>query len=217
VDPIAPHAAPLELVPECRRVPETFGLQPGIWGSALILSGILIAPWSLGPHAVAQIAIPAFLLTLGMALTGYEIRRRRNRTVLVKDDERFAIYRKGRLDRILVPGEIRTIEADFVSMLQIGIPLGLAGLLFTVLGIDVSVRDKSLREGGVILSFGVACWASLASAAWTRYACRHLRIPVRGKKWFEESVLVHRSRIRELFGGGFPGDMASQNGPEERR
>jgi hypothetical protein len=47
---------------------------------------------------------------------------------------------------------------------------------------------------------GLTCWASLASAAWIRYSCRHLRVPVKGSSLLaEETVRVDPVRLREVF------------------
>lgn len=195
----SPYAQRLDHVPERFRVPETLGLQPGIWGTLFLLVACHFAFGGKGPRIALEWTITAASGALGLALTGYEAWRRRNRTVLVRDGEEIAVFRKCRFDLAVAPGEIRRIEADAVTMLKIGVPLGLAGLLFTVLGISIAREGNSRDEGTMILLFGLACWASLASAAWTRFSCRHLRVPIKGSKWFEESVLVRRKQIRKLY------------------
>jgi hypothetical protein len=181
------------------RIAEAFGWQPGIWGGFFLIVACFF--WA-GPAWPADVGSRSIILSsaaLGLFLAGHEVRRRRNRTVLVKDGERIAVFRKGRLDLVLPPGELAAVKADLVVVLKIGVPLGLAAVLFTSLGILVVTRDKAVSDGLLILTLGVACWASLASAAWTRFRCTHFRLPIKGSKWIEESVLIPRSRCKELF------------------
>ncbi len=201
MDSTSAGAEQLVLVPERCRVPETLGWQPGIWGVLSLLVACVFGFGGRGPTVAVEWAITGVSAALGLGLTGYEAWRRRNRTVLVKDGERIAVFRKGRLDLTVAPGEIRVAEADLVVMLKIGVPLGLCAALFSAVGITGLLRDEAgAAENLVILALGFACGASLASAAWTRYSCRHLRVPIKGSKWMEESVLVARSRIGELLG-----------------
>jgi hypothetical protein len=186
-------------VPERLRVVETLGWQPGIWGAFFLLVAVFSADVAARSSAAVEWAIFLSSSTLGPGLAGYEVRRRRNRTAFVKDGDHIAVFRKGRLDLVLAPGEIARVKADLIIMIKIGVPLSLAAALFTSVGFLVVTRDKAVNEGLMILSLGIACWASLASAAWTRFRCVHLRVPIKGSKWTEESVLIPRSRIQELF------------------
>ena len=74
------------------------------------LGFLIMAPWK-GPPLSMQWEISAISGAIGLSLAGYEIWRRRNRTVLVKDGEQIAVYRKGRLDLILAPSEITQVES----------------------------------------------------------------------------------------------------------
>ena len=201
MDSIHPDPILLANVPERLRILEVFGWQPGIWGVFfLIVAGFFMGGDGV-PSAAASRSIFLPSAALGLLLAGYEVRRRRNRTVLVKDGARIAGFRKGRLDLVLAPGVFSEVKADLVHMLQIGVPLGLAAVLFTSVGILVVTRERSWDEGLLIVALGLACWASLASAAWTRFRCAHFRVPIKGSKWTEESVLIPRTRVKELFIG----------------
>jgi len=176
-------------------------LQPGIWGALFLLVACLLALGGAGHANAGEWQISAVSAALGLGLTGYEVWRRKNRTVLVKDGELIAVFRKGRLDLVLAPGAVTRVKAGPVLMLQVGIPLGLCAAAFTSIGILGLLRDGSgTGDSLAILALGLGCGASLASAAWTRFSCWHLRVPVKGSRWLaEETVLVPRSRIRELF------------------
>jgi len=202
MNPTASGTELLTHVPERRRVAETLGWQPGIWGAFFLLVASVFGLGGKGPSLPVEWTIFGSSAALGLALTGYEAWRRRNRTVLVKDGERIAVYRKGRLDMILDSGEVAVRDPELFVMLRIGVPLGLAAILFTSVGILPILRNESMIDGLLILSLGLACWASLGSAAWTRFTCRSLRVPIKGSRWrAEETVLIPRSRMKELFPG----------------
>ncbi len=137
----------------------------------------------------------------GLGLAGYDLWRRKNCTVLVRDGEYIAVYRKGRLDLTLAPEEIGLEKADPVVMLKVGLPLAVCAVGFTVIGIMMLLRDRIVDAGSLsILALGFACGASLACAAWTRFRRCHLRVPVKGSRWLaQETVLVPPSRLKELF------------------
>jgi hypothetical protein len=120
----------------------------------------------------------------------------------VKDGEQIALYRKGRLDLILAPGEIILVKAGLDIILEAGVGLGAYALLFTVIGIMEFFRNTqgSIVDSLLILLPGLTCGASLVSAAWTRFACAHLLVPIKnGRLMVEEKVLLPISRIQELF------------------
>ncbi|MCJ7547820.1 MAG: hypothetical protein MUP30_13560, partial [Deltaproteobacteria bacterium] len=83
----------------------------------------------------------------------------------------------------------------------VGVPLAVCMVIFTALGIIGLLRDKAVAADNlIILSLGLACGASLASAAWTRFSFAHLWVPSQGSGWLaKETVLVSSSRLRELF------------------
>ena len=187
--------------PERYEVVETLGWQPGIWGALFIVVAFLFAFPAKSFLSAIELVISGASAVLGLCLTGYEVHRRRNRTVLVRDSESIAVFRKGRLDMTLASGEIIIVKAGPVIMLKIGIPLGVCAAAFAAIGIIGILRDKAVNADNlIILSLGLACGASLASAAWTRFSFAHLRVPVKGSRWLaEETVLVPNSRLKELF------------------
>ncbi|MGA7643098.1 MAG: hypothetical protein WBW56_12935, partial [Syntrophobacteraceae bacterium] len=96
----------IEHVPEHQKFIEPLGGQWGIWGSFFIVVAYLILDTRKGAPLSIQWEISGISGAIGLCLAGYEIWRRRNRTVLVKDGEQIAVYRKGRIDLILAPNEI---------------------------------------------------------------------------------------------------------------
>ncbi len=192
----------IENVPEDEKFVKTFGGQWGIWGSFFIILAFLIMAPCKGPPLSMQWWITGVSGTIGLCLAGYEIWRRRNRAVLVKDGEQIAVYRKGRLDLILAPGEIIVVKAGPGIILQVGVGLGAYALLFTVIGIMEFFRNTqgSIVDSLLIMLPGLTCGASLVSAAWTRFACAHLRVPIKnGRLMVKETVLLPISRMQELF------------------
>lgn len=200
-DPVSTHMEQLVYVPEHRRVTEAPGWQPGIWGCFFIVVGLFIALECKPPLSVLEWEILGSLAAAGLGLAAWEFRRRRGRSVLVRDGERIAVYRKGRLDMVLDPGDIRLVKADLVVMLKVGVPLLVCAIGFTAIGVVMLLRDRTVDAGSLSsLALGLACAASLASAAWTRFYRCQLRVPVKGSWWLaEETVLVSPSQLKELF------------------
>jgi len=180
---------------------EIFGWQPAIWGALFFVVAGLMALTAAMPPLPLEGMISGGSAAVGLCLAGYEVHRRRNRSVLVKDVGNIAVYRKGCLDLVLDPDEISVVKANLVSMLNIGLPLGLCAAMFTFVGLLGLLRDEAaVADNLMILSLGVACGASLASAAWTRFRYAHLRVPVKGSRWLaEETVMISSSRLKELF------------------
>jgi len=192
----------IEHVPEHQKFIETLGWQWGIWGSFFIFLALLImAPWE-GPPLLMQWEISGISGATGLCLTGYEIWRHRNRTVLVKDGEQIAVYRKGRLDLILAPSEIILVKTGLQIIIQVGVGLGAFAILFTAIGIMEFFKNMqgSIVDSLLIMLPGLTCGASLVSAARTTFACAHLRVPIRNR-WLtaEETVLLSTIRTQELF------------------
>lgn len=99
----------------------------------------------------------------------------------MKDGEHLAVFRKGRLDLTFAPSEITRVKAGIVIMLKIGIPLAACAAGFTAIGIMLILQDKAMNvDNLIILCLGLTCGASLASAAWTRFSCAHLRVLFKG-------------------------------------
>jgi len=191
----------LNYVPGHRRVPETFGWQPGAWGGLFIVFAVVVLlPYGDNPPAEFPWFIFGSAAVPGLFLTGYELWRRTNRTVLVRDGGHILVFRKGRLDLTLAPDSISRIKADFHTTLMIGACLGLCTLLLMAVGATCAFKDKAESIDCLFILFaGLVCGVSLVSAAWTRFRCCHLRVPVKGSKWTEESVLIPSSRVNELF------------------
>lgn len=180
---------------------EILGWQPGIWGALFLLVACMFVLPGKGPSIALEWWISGVSAALGLVLAGYEVWRRRNRTVLVREGGQIAVFRRGRRDMILDPGEISVEKADIVLMLKIGIPLAVCAAMFGGVGVMGLLRDEAAKADNLmILCLGLACGASLLSAAWTRFSCAHLRVPVRGSRWLaEETVLVPPSRLKYLF------------------
>lgn len=104
-----------------------------------------------------------------------------------------------RLDQTLALGEIKLVKAGLLLMLKVGVGLGACGAAFTAVGISGLMEKSHSLDNLMILAMGLACWASLASAAWTRFSFVHLRLPLT-KGWMaEETVLVRPAQFKELF------------------
>jgi hypothetical protein len=191
----------IELIPEQQKVAEALGGQYGIWGAFFIAVACLMTVPGGGPTVPLIWVIAGSSGVLGLGLSGYEIWRRRNRTVLVRDGDHIAVFRKGSLDLILTPDEITLVKPGLALMLKIAVCLGMVALMFTAIGIRGLLQDQ---EGGVdhviILSLGLTAGFSLAAAARTRFFFRHLGVPIKGSRWLaEETVLVPSRLLKELF------------------
>jgi hypothetical protein len=194
----------IEQVSEHRQIAETLGWQCGIWGSFfLITAWLIVIPGQAHPVEIEWV-ISATCGALGLFLMGCESWRHRNRTVLVRDGGLIAVFRRGRLDLTLSLSEIRSMKAGLVLMIKLSASLGLSTLLFLAIGITSVLRERDVSADSVIcLCLGLASACSLACAAWTRFHCVHLRVPIKGG-WLmaEETVLISNLRIGELFPEG---------------
>jgi hypothetical protein len=140
----------IEQVPEHRRIAETLGWQCGIWGSFfLITAWVIVIPGQAHPVEIEWV-ISATCGALGLFLMGCESWRRRNRTVLVRDGELIAVFRKGRLDLTLSLSEIRSMKAGLVLMIKLSASLGLSTLLFLAIGITSVLREREVSADSVI-------------------------------------------------------------------
>ena len=149
----------IELVPEHQKFIETLGWQWGIWGSfCLFLALLIMAPWK-GPPLSMQWEISAISGATGLCLAGYEIWRRRNRTVLVKDGEQIAVYRKGRLDLIIAPREIILVKTGLDIILEVGIGLELLQCFSRQ---SASWNSSEMGRGASSIPYSSCCRASLA-------------------------------------------------------
>lgn len=140
---------------------ETFGWQLGIWGAFCLVAGGLFVVEVKDPLAFV---VAGLVAAIGLGLTCYEAYRRRNRTVLMREAGKIAVYRKGSLDLLLVPGEVSMVKVDLATMLKIDIPLGMCAIMFTLVGVMGMLRDQeALADNLMILYLGLTCGASLGS------------------------------------------------------
>jgi len=193
----------LNTVPAQMQFAERLGWQPAIWGALLLLVAAAFVPRRAAPAATIEWEIAGVCALVGLLLLGYEIRRRRNRTVLVRDGGQIAVYRKGRLDLVLAREEIRQgVKPGLILMLKVGVPLAVCGAGLCGVALTGLMRNpKHDSDSLLILVSGLACWASLTSAAWVQFRYVHLRVPVRGSKLMaEETVLLSPAQGEELFG-----------------
>lgn len=191
----------IDYVPEHRRVVETLGWQPGIWGGFFLAVGILILSESRLPLSTIKLELLGVVFFVGVALACWQTAMHRNRTVLVRDNGLIQVFRKRRLTMVVDPEEIGLEKADFILMLKIGIPLLMVAAIFIAVGGTMLWEDRKADADNLcILALGLASAASLASASWTRFFRRHLRVPVKNSRWLaEETVLVSPSQYRHLF------------------
>jgi hypothetical protein len=202
MDPALSRAAQLlDYVPEHRRVVETLGWQPGIWGGFFLVVGILILSESRLPLSTITLQLLGVVFFVGVILACWQMAMHRNRTALVRDNGLIQVFRKRRLDMVVDPEEIGLEKADFVLMLKIGVPLLMCAAGFIAVGGTMLWEGKRANADNLcILALGLASGASLASASWTRFFRRHLRVPVKNSRWLaEETVLVSPSQYRHLF------------------
>jgi drug/metabolite transporter (DMT)-like permease len=143
------------------------------------------------------------LFFVGIALALWQAFMHRNRTVLVREDGLIQVFRKRRLDMVVAAQDIRLEKADIIVMVKIGAPLAIAATLFLAVGITMLWRERTIDSGTLsVLALGVASGVSLASAAWTTFFRRHLRVPVRNSRWLaEETVLLSAGQFKILFPG----------------
>jgi predicted membrane protein len=192
----------LALLPERLQFATRFGWQPTIWGALLLAVAATIAP----RHPLAATALEGELTAAagvaGLLLIGYEIWRRRNRTVLVKDGGQIAVYRKRSFDfRVEIEDITPGAKPPLFIMMKIGVPLALAGVFLSALGIDMLLRERRLSADALlVLCFGLACLASLVSAAWVHFRYTHLSVPVRVSRLkANETVRLKPAEAAELL------------------
>lgn len=190
--------------PERQKVVEIFGCQFGIWGVFLIIAAyifsLIFSVFEKTPSAFLGCLISGTSAALGVGFIYYEIYRRRNRTVLVRDADYIAVCRKGRFELTIEPNKISIVKPDIKTMVTIGTALIVCAAICILVGIDSILRHKTVdADTLILLSVGFAFVSSFVSASWTRFACAHLRVPFKSSKWLEEDVLVPKSRFNELF------------------
>jgi hypothetical protein len=175
---------------------ESLGWQCGTLG----LLCLVVAAWALGLKDVPKFRLSVFggALALAVVLIRYEVRRRKNRTVLAFRGGRIGVYRKGALAMVLEPGQLTYFHFNYMNTVYfILAPLvfGLLGLLpwmdfFKDPGAKAPVLD--MLEGLTVALCGLS---SAASSIWVRHRWLTLRLPpVNG--WSEDLSLDRSKAAR---------------------
>jgi|WetSurMetagenome_2_1015567.scaffolds.fasta_scaffold480452_1 hypothetical protein len=187
----------IELIVNKQKVVESLGWQPGIFGVLLtIVACFFHAPASYTPNVI-ETAIFAAIGIAGLGLLYYEIWRRKNRTVFVRDGDVIAVFHGTRLDRVCKAAEIKPYNMPLEYFLLI-----LFALLFFAVGFFLFAATVESLERGYRILNAVASLAMVASAASlirTRFFCDALLLPGKKKQFFLESVLIHTSQRKILF------------------
>lgn len=199
------QSSELAFTPEKERVAQTFGHQPLIWASFLLVVALFCILRASGPVPSLEIGVGVSCLIVTCLLIAYSVRRHRRRIVLVRDGINVAIYRRGRLDLTVAIDTLQKVKIWSSGLLHwgpyIAASLALLGALLVAVGATGLSRDEGAASRGddfILLIAGLAFWASLASALWTTFACTHLGLPIGGSKWTEE-ILVSSSNLKAVF------------------
>ncbi len=189
--------AKIELIVNKQKVVESLGWQPGIFGALLtIVACFFHAPASYTPD-VTETSIFAAIGIAGLGLLYYEIWRRKNKTLLVRDGDVIAVFHGSRLDRICNTAQIKRYNMPLEYFLLI-----LFALLFFAVGFFLfAIMVESLERGYRILNAvaSLAMVASAASLTWTRFFCDALLLPGKKKQFFLETILIRTSQRKILF------------------
>jgi len=192
IDPIR-----IELIPNEQKVVESLGLQPAIFGALLIIVASVFPLVDSHDRGDIENAILAVMGVCGLGLLYYELRRRRNKAVLVRAGDVIALFRGRVLIRTCRPEEIKSHHMPLATFLTIFIPI----LLFAV-GFFLFAVIDTLEPGYRMLN-ALCCLAMLASSAsffWTRFFCDELLLPGRKKQFFLDTVLIRPFQRKILFG-----------------
>lgn len=187
----------IELIPNERKVVESQGIQPAIFGALLIIVASVFPLVDSHDREDIENAILVLMGVCGLGLLYYEMRRRRNKALLVRDGDVIALFRGRVLLRTCRPEEIQRHHMPLATFLSIFIPILLfaAGFfMFAIFGPP---------EPGYRLLNAICCLAMLASSAsfiWTRFFCDELLFPAMKKQFFLDSVLIRPPQRKILFG-----------------
>ena len=187
----------IELIPNEQKVVESLGWQPAIFGTLLIIVASVFP--LVDSHARQDIenATLGVLGIIGLGLLYYELRRRRNKAVLVRDGDVIAFFRGKVLIQTSLPKEIKNHHMPLATFLTIFMAI----LVFAV-GFFLFAIIDTLEPGYRMLN-ALACAAMLASSAsffWTRFFCDELLLPGRKKQFFLDTVLIRPFQRKILFG-----------------
>ncbi len=191
------NPASIKLVHNEQKVVELLGWQPGIFGALLtILACFFHAPASYAPDYI-EIAIFAAVGVIGLSLLYYEVWRRKNKTVFVRDGEVIAIFHGNRLDQTCKPKQIELHNMPLATFIQI-----LCAPVFFAVGFFIfAVMIKSLKPGYRILNAvtGLCMIASCTSFIWTHFFCDALLLPGKKKQFFLETVPIRPLQMKILY------------------
>ena len=169
------------------RVAETFGWLPTVVALACPAIAYLFLDEALlsRPRGVLDFLKAAGVIALGLFLVGFEVYRRRTRTVLAVDRVFIGIYRKGALAEVIRAGELveyRLRVTNTLRQLIAALFLPLAGGAALL----VTTHSALLAFGGAA-SWGILLFASIIR---TRITGRRLLVP---KEAGREEILVSRT------------------------
>ena len=189
--------ARIELIPNEQKVVESLGWQPGIFGALLTIVAYFFPALASYTPGYIEIAIFTTVGVIGLGLLYYEVRRRKNKTVLVRDSDVIAVFHGKRLDQTCKPEQIKLRNMPLATFIKIFIPI----LSFAAVFFIFVIIDLSMEPGYRILNAvaGLAMLASCASFIWTRFFCDALLIPVKEKQFSLETVLIRPFQMKILF------------------
>ncbi len=169
-------------------VVETFGFQPLIWGSLLILVSAIMP----GMERDLTGEVVACYVAIGLGgvfLVSHECRRRTRRTALLFRGDDVEIHRKGRLDHVVRREDIvvYALQGSNTAKILVGLCLWMS-LFGTLVLMAGTVRERLLASAGA-LAFG----AAMASVVRTRIRCDYYCVPRKNGR-MELVLLPRRAR-----------------------
>lgn len=178
------------------RLTEVFGLTPLFCALGLLGFSVTLGE-TLFPLSMRDVKDGLLVLATGLAglgCLGYEVRRRMNRTRLLVQGERIAVYRGAFLSEEIQRAQVVEYKLDHGNTFKmVAGPLVIGGtLVFLALkpGGDPKLKGWLAGMGGVLLGLAATTLA-------TRLACRHFFIP-KGAK--HETVVLSKPGARRLLG-----------------
>ena len=185
----------VEQAPADQAIVETFGWQPVTWGLFIVAACSILPTME---KVLSRDEALGFLAVglAGAALVGYELVRRRHRTVLWPVGDSVGVYRGGRLDLVVTRGDLTLYIMEETNTIKLFFFLVLCGAAPTV--IAIVGKDLGLKERALAAAAALAFASSLASAVWTRLFLEHFYVPRKSGR--NELVMVRRSQRGRLLG-----------------
>ena len=187
------------LVPRNELVVGSLGWQFGTWGAFLVI----VAAWmSVQSDNALGLKRPVTLVALvgGLAMIGYELRRRRNRTALCVRGPAVGIYRGGALALAATRDQIVLFQTSYINTVKLvaaPIFIGALGLL-PFSDLFNPIHDKPATADVLAgLALTAAGLISAASLVWTRHVWLTFHLP---RKGLAESFHLRRSEASRLTG-----------------